>query len=68
MQHLGQFPVKVNQHFSASPEELNALVNACSFFYEYFSGGEICMSDWKEVARDEYLDRYKQLASKFAQI
>jgi hypothetical protein len=68
MNYLGQFPVKVNQHFSASPEELNALVNACAFFYEYFSGDDICMSDWKDVARDEYLERYKQLASKFAQI
>lgn len=68
MQHLGHFPVKVNEHFSASPEELNALVNACAFFYEYFSGGDIDLSHWKDVARDEYLERYKQLASKFAQI
>lgn len=68
MQHLGQFPVKVNQHFSVTPEELNALVNACAFFHEYFSGGEISMSDWKDVARDERLELYAQLASKFAQI
>lgn len=68
MQHLGQFPVKVNQHFSATPEELNALVNACAFFHEYFTDGEICLKDWKDVARDERLELYEQLASKFAQI
>ena len=68
MQHLGQFPVRINQHFSATPEELDALVNACAFFHEYFSGDEISMSDWKDVARDERLELYAQLASKFAQI
>ena len=68
MHYFGQFPVRVNQHFSASPEELNALVNACAFFHEYFSGGDISMGDWKDVARDERLELYAQLANKFAQI
>ena len=68
MQHLGQLPVQVHQHFSCTPEELNALVNACAFFHEYFSGADINMSDWRDVARDERLELYSQLADKFARI
>lgn len=68
MHNLGQFPVKINQHFSASPEEVNALFNACAFFHEYFSGGDIDMPNWRDVARDERLELYAQLASKFATI
>ena len=68
MQHLGQLPVKVHQHFSCTPEELNALVNACAFFHEYFSDGEIVLRDWRDIARDERLELYSQLADKFALI
>ncbi len=66
MDYLGQFPVKINHHLSVTPEEQDAIVNALHFFHEYFSDGEICIPDWRDVANDQRLELFEQLARKIA--
>lgn len=66
MNYLGQFPVRTQHHFAVTPEEQDALVNALHFFHEYFSDSEICIKDWRDVAKDQRLELYTQLAVKIA--
>lgn len=66
MDYLGQFPVKINHHLSVTPEEQEAIVNALHFFYEYFSGSDTSISDWRDVAADSRLELFNQLATKIA--
>jgi hypothetical protein len=66
MDYLGQFPVKIQHHFAVTPEEQNALVNALEFFYEYFSDDDVCVPDWRDVAKDSRLELFHQLATKIA--
>jgi len=66
MDYLGQFPVKIQHHFAVTPEEQDALVNALEFFYDYFGPEETCISDWLDVANDQRLELFHQLATKIA--
>ncbi len=66
MDNLGQFPVKINHHLSVTSEEQDAIVNALHFFHEYFSGDGISIPDWRDVANDQRLDLFDQLARKIA--
>lgn len=66
MDYLGQFPVKINHHLSVSSEEQEAIVNALAFFYDYFSGGDINIPDWRDVANDQRLELFNELARKIA--
>jgi hypothetical protein len=66
MDHFGQFPVRIQQHFAVTPEEQDALVNALVFFHDYFSPGETNLADWRDVAQDQRLGLYSSLANKLA--
>lgn len=66
MDYLGQFPVKINHHLSVTPEERDAIVNALLFFQEYFSDDDICIADWRDVAKDSRLQLFSELAHQVA--
>jgi len=66
MQNLGQFPTRSQFHLAITEEEQDALVNALSFFYDYFGPGQTSISDWRDVANDQRLELFQQLSKKIA--
>jgi hypothetical protein len=66
MQNLGQFPTRSQFHLAITEEEQDALVNALSFFHDYFGPGQTSISDWRDVANDQRLELFQQLSKKIA--
>ena len=63
MQNLGKL---TNHHLIISDEEQLALVNALAFFHEFFSDGLCDLKEWHEIARDQRIELFDQLARKIA--
>jgi len=66
MQNLGQFPTRSQFHLAITEEEQCALVNALSFFHDYFGPGQTSISDWRDVANDQRLELFQHLSTKIA--